>query len=144
VIHHPGKPRHEFKAGTWGQELMQRPWRSTAHWLVPRALFSLLSSLLKKKFFKIYLFIIYKYSVAVFRHTRRGHQIPLQILVEPPCGWWDLNSGPLEEQSVLLTAEPPLQPPTCFLIAPRTICPHNDLGPPTSIINQSINQSINQ
>jgi hypothetical protein len=28
---------------------------------------------------------------------------------EPPCGCWDLNSGPLEEQSVLLTAEPCLQ-----------------------------------
>jgi hypothetical protein len=25
---------------------------------------------------------------------------------EPPCGCWNLNSGPLEEQSVLLTAEP--------------------------------------
>jgi hypothetical protein len=23
---------------------------------------------------------------------------------EPPCGCWDLNSGPLEEQSVLLLA----------------------------------------
>jgi hypothetical protein len=29
---------------------------------------------------------------------------------EPPCGCWDLNSGPLEEQSVLLTTEPFLQP----------------------------------
>jgi hypothetical protein len=29
---------------------------------------------------------------------------------EPPCGCWDLNSEPLEEQSVLLTAEPSLQP----------------------------------
>ena len=28
---------------------------------------------------------------------------------KPPCGCWNLNSGPLEEQSVLLTAEP-LQP----------------------------------
>ncbi|EDL91225.1 rCG56442 [Rattus norvegicus] len=28
---------------------------------------------------------------------------------EPPCGCWDLNSGPLEEQSVLLTIEPSLQ-----------------------------------
>jgi hypothetical protein len=28
---------------------------------------------------------------------------------EPPCGCWDLNSGPLEEQSVLLPAEPSLQ-----------------------------------
>jgi hypothetical protein len=30
---------------------------------------------------------------------------------EPPCGnCWELNSGPLEEQSVLLTVEPALQP----------------------------------
>ena len=36
---------------------------------------------------------------------------------EPQCGCWDLNSGPLEEQSVLLTAEPSHQPPrTLFLI----------------------------
>jgi hypothetical protein len=27
---------------------------------------------------------------------------------DPPCGCWDLNSGPLEEQSVLLTTEPDL------------------------------------
>jgi hypothetical protein len=30
---------------------------------------------------------------------------------EPPCGCWKLNSGPLEDQAVLLTSEPPLQPP---------------------------------
>jgi hypothetical protein len=29
---------------------------------------------------------------------------------EPPCGCWVLNSGSLEEQSVLLAAEPSLQP----------------------------------
>jgi hypothetical protein len=29
---------------------------------------------------------------------------------EPPCGCWELNSGPLEEQSVLSTSEPSLQP----------------------------------
>jgi hypothetical protein len=49
--------------------------------------------------------------VAVFRHTRRGHQIPIIDSCETPCGCWELNSGPLEEQSVLLTAEPSLQPP---------------------------------
>jgi hypothetical protein len=32
-------------------------------------------------FLKIYLFIICKYAVAVFRHTRRGHQISLQMVV---------------------------------------------------------------
>ena len=28
---------------------------------------------------------------------------------EPPCGCWELNSGPLEEQAMLLTSEPFLQ-----------------------------------
>ncbi|CAO2602305.1 hypothetical protein LEMLEM_LOCUS11148 [Lemmus lemmus] len=30
---------------------------------------------------------------------------------EPPCGCWELNSGPLEKQPVLLTTESFLQPP---------------------------------
>ena len=29
---------------------------------------------------------------------------------EPPCGCLELNSGPLEELAMLLTAEPSLQP----------------------------------
>ena len=29
---------------------------------------------------------------------------------EPPCKCWELNSSPLEEQPVLLTAKPSLQP----------------------------------
>jgi hypothetical protein len=33
---------------------------------------------------------------------------------EPPRGFWELNSGPLEEEAVLLTDEPSLQP--CFLL----------------------------
>jgi hypothetical protein len=35
---------------------------------------------------------------------------------EPPCGCWDLNSGPLEEQSVFLPAEPSLQPLVTLLV----------------------------
>ena len=57
---------------------------------------------------KIYLFYVCEYTIAVFRHTRRGHQIPLQRASDPftdgcelPCGCWELNSGPLEEHSVL-------------------------------------------
>jgi hypothetical protein len=34
---------------------------------------------------------------------------------EPPCGCWDLNSGPLKEQSVLLPAEPSHQPNKSFI-----------------------------
>jgi hypothetical protein len=32
-------------------------------------------------FLKMYLFIIYKYTVAVSRHTRREHQISLQMVL---------------------------------------------------------------
>jgi hypothetical protein len=34
---------------------------------------------------------------------------------QPPCGCWELNSGPLEEQPVLLISEPFLQPWKRFL-----------------------------
>ena len=46
------------------------------------------------------------YTVAVFRNNRRGHQIFVTDGCEPPCGCWDLNSGPLGEQLALLTDEP--------------------------------------
>ena len=51
----------------------------------------------------MYLFYVYEYTVAVFRHTIRGH-------CEPPCGYWELNLGPQEGQPALLTIEPSLQP----------------------------------
>ena len=42
---------------------------------------------------------------------------------EPSCGYWELNSGPWEKQSVLLTAEPSLQlkaPSLIFRESPQT------------------------
>jgi hypothetical protein len=95
-------------------------------------------------FLYIYLFIICKHTVAVFRHSRRGHQIfcygwlwvtmwllgfelrtfggavgTLNCWAISPALFvyilrWDLNSGPLEEQSALLTAELSLQPYLCI------------------------------
>ena len=41
---------------------------------------------------KNYLFYLYEDTVAVFRHTRRD---PIADGCEPPCGCWELNSGPL-------------------------------------------------
>jgi hypothetical protein len=49
-----------------------------------------------------------EYTVAVFRLTR----MVVTDGGEPPCGCWELNSGPLGKQSVFLTAEPSLQPLT--------------------------------
>jgi hypothetical protein len=57
-----------------------------------------------------HLFNVYEYTVAVFRHTRRGYQIPLQMVVSH-----HVVAGPLEEQSVFLTTKPSLQLPWVFL-----------------------------
>ena len=40
---------------------------------------------------------------------------PIRGGCEPPCGCWELNSGPLEDQAMLLTSEPSLQPFILFL-----------------------------
>ena len=40
---------------------------------------------------------------------------PIRDGCEPPCGCWELNSGPLEEQAMLLTSEPSLQPSPLLL-----------------------------
>ena len=58
------------------------------------------------------LFYVYEYTVPVFRHTRRGHQIPITDGYEPLCGCWELNLEPLGDQSGLLTSEPSLQHPS--------------------------------
>ena len=41
----------------------------------------------------------------------------LNYRCESPCGCWNLNSGPSEERSVLLPAEPSHQPPAHVLIS---------------------------
>jgi hypothetical protein len=46
------------------------------------------------------------------RHQKRASD-PITDGHEPPYGCWELNWGPLEEQLVLLTAEPSFQP--CLL-----------------------------
>jgi hypothetical protein len=37
-----------------------------------------------------------------------------------PCGYWELNPGPLQEQQMLLNAEPFLQPQGLVLIIKST------------------------
>jgi hypothetical protein len=41
---------------------------------------------------------------------------------EPPCGCWDLNSGRLEEQSVLLPTELSRQPQLFFFFKSHCVC----------------------
>ena len=62
-------------------------------------------------FLKNYLFIYFMtvHTLSLSSDTRKGYQIPLQMVVKSPSDCWELNSGPLEEQTVLLTTETSLQ-----------------------------------
>lgn len=46
------------------------------------------------------------------KDARRGHQIPGPAVADDglSCGFWELNTGPLQERPVLLTSEPALHP----------------------------------
>jgi hypothetical protein len=57
---------------------------------------------------KIYL--LYMSTLSLFQTHQKKALDPITDGCEPPCSCWELNSGPLEEQSVLLTAEQSLQP----------------------------------
>ena len=59
---------------------------------------------------------------------------------ELPYGCWELNSGPLEEQPVLLTTEPSLQPQILVLACLLTPVDH---GIPPEYTKVSYSKSIN-
>jgi hypothetical protein len=57
-------------------------------------------------FFKIYLFLfIWVHSRYLQTHQKRASDHIIDCC-EPPCGCWELNSGPLEEQTVLSISKP--------------------------------------
>jgi hypothetical protein len=58
---------------------------------------------------KIYL-LLYLIHCSCLQTQQKRASDPITDGCEPPCSCWDLNSGPSEEQSVLLTTEPSLQP----------------------------------
>jgi hypothetical protein len=66
-------------------------------------------------------YIIYEYTSCLQTHQKRASD-PIADGCEPPCGCWELNSGPLEEQPVLLTTEPSLQLPEVFFMILVCVC----------------------
>jgi hypothetical protein len=58
-------------------------------------------------------------------HIRKGKSDPITDGWEPPYGFWELNSGPLEEQLMLLTTELPFQHRSGFLIYAEVDCEIN-------------------
>jgi hypothetical protein len=68
-----------------------------------------LFSLKKKKDF------MYMNALSAYTPTcQKKASDPIRDGCEPPCGCWELESGPLEEQPVLLATEPSLQPQAYF------------------------------
>ena len=63
----------------------------------------------KLNFLKIFIYYVYNILSACMPGGQK--RASLQMVVKPPCDCWELNSGPLEEQAMLLTTEPSLQPP---------------------------------
>jgi len=70
-----------------------------------RFLFSIIIIL---NFLKWFIYFILVHYSCLHAHQKRASD-PITDGCEPPCGFWELNSEPLEEQSVLLTTEPSLQ-----------------------------------
>jgi hypothetical protein len=57
------------------------------------------------------MFIYYIHSILLACMSAGQNRAPDLIIdvYEPPCGCWELNSRPLEEQTVFLTSETSLQ-----------------------------------
>jgi hypothetical protein len=53
----------------------------------------------------IYFLYVWVHCHCLQTHQKRASD-PITDGCEPPCGCWELNLGPLEEQSMFLTAEP--------------------------------------
>ena len=103
------------------------PAETPMQFLTSAALLPVLVSLLSflKNYLFIYLFVclfvclFFIMCIWVHCHYLKTHQErasdPITDGGEPPCGCWETNSGPLEEQPVLLMAESSLQAPCPFL-----------------------------
>ena len=98
---------HHVVAGIWTPDLWKSSWVLSPTEPSHQPLLTL-SFLF---FLKIYLYIICKYTVAVFRHTRRGCQISLRMVVSHHvvAGIWTPDLW--KSSRVLLPTEPSHQPP---------------------------------
>ena len=68
--------------------------------------------------FVLFLLFIYMSTGSCLQTHQKRALDPITDGCEPPCGYWDLNSGPLEEQLVLLPTELSLQPQLLVLQDP--------------------------
>jgi hypothetical protein len=92
-----------------GRCLSSLPLRCIAHFVLSSTPTFHSTALLLSLIFKKYLFM-WLHCSCLQTHQKRASD-PITDGCEPPCGCRELNSVPLEEQSVLLPTEPSLQRP---------------------------------
>jgi hypothetical protein len=120
IVHH-----WRSQAGTW--RLRKRPMGNAAYRLFPTVCSAWLF------FSERDLFVIHKYTVAVFRCTRRGSQIALWVVVSHHMvvGIWTQD---LQKSSQCFTISPAPQPDLYDPGPPSSRWHyHSGLGPPTSV-----------
>ena len=61
-------------------------------------------------FFLTFIYYVYNILSVFMPACQKREPDPITDGCEPTCGCWKLDSGPLEEQPMLLTSEPCLQP----------------------------------
>jgi hypothetical protein len=69
---------------------------------------------------KIFVYTLYTVHYSCLQTLQKTAPDFITDGCEPPRGCWDLNSGPLEEQSALLTPEPSHQPPIVHTFHPSS------------------------
>ena len=115
---------HHVVAGIWTPDL----WKSSqvllptepSHRPRPLGLFITVKSLQERNTFFFKDLFIYLLYVSTLQPSSDAPEEASDLITggcEPPCGCWDLNFGPSEEQSGALThwAISPAPPPTCLL-----------------------------
>ena len=121
----PGLPLSQCSSIAGKQVAFSRHPHGPMHWnhLVYTYLWSpfmfyvpLVDSFLSFFFFKD-LFMYNECSICMYTcMPEEGIRSHYRWLWATLCGCWELNSGPLEEQTMLLTSEPSLQPSTFLII----------------------------
>ena len=106
----PTSYRHPLPMRQWSSHQAQEPCRAT----------SLCRGIKKQK--EVFILCMGVHCCCLQTHQKRASD-PITDGYEPPCGCWELNSGPLEEQSVLLTTESSLQPSHSFFFLNQVLLP---------------------
>jgi hypothetical protein len=95
----------------------------------------ILTVILKLFFLDLFILYIWVQCCCLQTHQKRAWD-PITDGCEPPCGCWELNSGPLEEPSVLLTGAT-LQPKTYLLVVRARLSFYSPGCPRTHFVHQA-------